>query len=412
MKFILRLLLICSFLAIFVFIVAYARGYRLDFHKKSFTSTGIIAITSSPKAAKVYVNGELRGVTDTSLTLPPGTYIVEIKKDGYMPWSKKFNLKGELVMVADATLFPINASLTPLTNLGIVKIVSIDDTGRLLLFSQQDNIEKDGIHLFDPNLKLISIFPPLKTILAKKSLPPVIDFTKSKVYFSPDYKEGLFEFELPTGSISYLLSFDEENKELLDMTASKDSLLKMWDEEKRLESIKILEALPKLLQPIASDSFHIISFTLDKTKVLYTATHKDTLPLLINPPLISGDQEKETRSLEERKLYVYDIKEDKNFKIELGEELTKEIEAKNLDGNEMARAEHYVMWYPDSRHLVLNESRQIAIVEYDNTNKQIVYAGPHEDNYVDVTQDGKLLILANLNSLINKFPDLYVVGIK
>lgn len=403
MKLISRIFIFGLFFGVFIGIVAYARGYRLDFHKKSFTSTGIIAVTSSPKAAKVYINGELRGVTDNSFTLPPGSYFIEIKKDGYMSWSKKFNLKGELVMVADATLFPINASLTPLTNLGIVKIVPIDNTGRLLLFSQQDNIEKDGIHLFDPNLKLFSIFPPLKTVLSKKNLPAIIDFTKSKVYFSPDYKEGLFEFELPEGTISYLLSFDEENKELLDMTASQDSLLKVWSEEKRLESIKILEALPKLLQPVASDSFHIISFTLDKTKVLYTATQEDTIPLLIDPPLISGDQEPETRNIETGKLYVYDIKEDKNFKIELSEELTQEIET---------TAEPSVMWYPDSRHLVLNESKQIAIVEYDNTNKQIVYAGPHEDSFVNVTDGGKLLVLANLNSLINKFPDLYVVGIK
>ncbi|MCX6732293.1 MAG: hypothetical protein NTV98_02020 [Candidatus Roizmanbacteria bacterium] len=69
-------------------------------------------------------------------------------------------------------------------------------------------------------------------------------------------------------------------------------------------------------------------------------------------------------------------------------------------------------WFPDSRHLVEHEGDKISIVEYDDTSKQIIYSGPHEGSFFDVTSDGKLLILANLNPQFNKTPDIYAVGIR
>jgi len=60
----------------------------------------------------------------------------------------------------------------------------------------------------------------------------------------------------------------------------------------------------------------------------------------------------------------------------------------------------------------MNEGDKISIVDYDNANKQVVYSGPYEGGFVSVTNDGKLLILANLNPQTNKLPDVYAVGIR
>ncbi len=396
-----RMILLSAFIALFIGIISYARGYRFDPKQKSISSTGIIAATSNPKAAKIYINGELKGVTDMSLTLPPGKYTVEIKKDGFMDWKKEFTLKGELVMIADAMLFPVNASLTPLTNLGVGKIVPIDDTGKSLLFVQNGNFEKDGIYIFDQSKKPFSLFPPLKTLVLRKYLPETIDLLSCKVTFSPDYKEGIFEFmdeDIPI--VAYDMGFEEEVEIPFDVTSSTTSLIQAWDEERRLEAIKILEALPKDLRPVASDSFKIISFSPDKTKLLYTARKNGELPLIMDPPLISANQEQEERTMTAGGIYVYDMKEDKNFRVKM-----------DLPENVVDIA-HLVMWYPDSRHLVVNEEDKVSVMEYDNTNRQTVYSGPHEQNFVDITSDGKLLILANLNPQSNKAPDVYSVGIR
>jgi len=409
-----RLIIFAIFLLIFVLFIAYARGYRLDVKKKSLTPTGIIAVTSNPRAAKIYVNGELKGATDMSLTLPPGSYSIDVKKDGYLDWKRTIVLKGELVMVADAYLFPQNSSLTPLTNLGVGKIVAIDQTDKLLLFSQMGQEDKDGIYVFDQSKKPFSLFPPLKLLILKKNLPAGVDLLTTAVTFSPDYKEGIFEFSGENiQSVAYDMGFDEEIKSPFDVTTSQESLKKAWDTERAKEAQKILEALPKLLQPIASDSFHIISFSPDKTKFLYEVNQNEVLPPVITPGLISANQEKEDRNLKTGSFYTYDIKEDKNFRLNIkDEEFADKKDAENSLANWKDNIESYVMWYPDSRHIVLNELNQISVMEFDNTNKQVIYSGPHEQRFLNVTTDGKLLVLVNLNPSINKSPDVYAVGVR
>jgi len=375
------------FLLILSLIVAYARGYRFNPQQKTITATGIFSISSWPKAAKIYVNGKLVGVTDNNLTCPYGKYDISVNNEGYTGWDKTIVLKGELVETIDALLFPINASLTPLTNIGITRAVPIEQSDRILLFSQNDDALHDGIYVFEANKKPFSFLPPLKLILAKKQLPQDVDFNTVQVGFSPDLKQGLFDFK----NVAYLLSLDDENTQLFDVTISKDPLLSAWQEEKNKEIQKILETFPDNLGYIATSSFSLITFSPDKLKFVYQADQLLTLPNLIKTSLIGANQTPENRSLVKGKVYIYDKKEDKNYLI------------KNED---------YPLWFFDSRHLVLKNDKEIVVSDYDNTNRQIVYSGPFEADFFSVTSDGKLIILVNLNPKNNKLPDLYAVGIR
>ncbi len=391
-----KIFFIALFIALIVGVIAFARGYRIDLQKKIVSPTGILAISSSPKTAKVYINGEFKGVTDLNLTLPPGNYKVEVQKEGYSNYSTNIALKGELVETVDPILFPINPSLTPLTNLGIVKAVQVNQSDKLILFSDSGSIEKDGIYLFDSNNGPISFFPPLKTIILKNRLPSGVDLSQTEVNFSFDFKQAIFDFTLADGSvISYLFSLENENQELFDVTYSKKALLQAWENEKKEEARKIMESFPKEIQKIASSSFEIISFSPSQTKILYKATASVDLPLVINPPLIASNQTKEVRSIKKNSFYVYDLKEDKNFLID-GEDF--KVGAVN--------------WYSDSKHFVLKETSQIALLNYDGKNKQVVYSGPIEEDFFAANSGGEILILANLNPQSNKLPDLYQIGLR
>lgn len=392
--FTLRVFLVGIFLFVVLALIAMARGYRLDFTKRSLSSTGILAISSSPKAAKIYINGELRGATDLNIELVPGTYDVEIKKDGYTSYAKKVLLKGELVEAVDPILFPVNPSLSPITNLGVTRAMPIDRSDNLILFADNGDPERDGIYLFEAGRKTLALFPPLKTLILKSKLPVEADFAKAKVHFSYDYKQAIFEFPFPDGtSFSYLLSLDTENQEPFDVSASKETLISAWQEEREKEAKKLVEVLPKDVRKIATDSFGIVSFSPDQTKVLYRAKKDIELPLVIDPPLIASNQTPEQRSLKKGRMYVYDKREDKNFSI----------------GDEKSPS---FSWYIDSKRLVFNEGHRIAIVLYDGQSKQIIYSGPIEKDFFTTTSDGKILILANLNPQFNKFPDVYEVGIR
>ncbi len=383
-------------LGLIVGVIGLARGYRLDLKTKTFSPTGILAVTSSPKAAKVYLDGELKGVTDLNMTLPPGNYTVEVKKDGYTSYKTTVVLKGELVQTVDPLLFPINPSLSPLTNLGIVKAIQVDQSDRVIILSQDNPEGKDGIYLFDSGNKPLSFFPPLKSLLLKKNLPEGADLSKTTVYFSYDYKQAIFEFPFVDGtSIAYLLSLDTENQEPFDVTSSKKNLLQAWKVERDQEMQKIIESFPREIQHIASSSFEILAFSPDQTKILYRANKAVSIPQIIIPPLIASRQTVEERGLKARSIYIYDQKEDKNFKIG--------------DGKFDSAALH---WYPDSKHLVFKEGNLISLFDYDGTNKQTVYSGPIEENFFAVNSGGQIMILANLNPQSNKFPDLYQVGIR
>ena len=395
MKLVSKIFLAAVFITVLTAMIAYARGYRLDIEKRSLQSTGILSVNSYPKAAKIFLNGELKGVTDANISLPPGKYQIIIKKDGYTSLQKNIVLKGEIVQSVDALLFPTNPSLTPLTNLGIVKTFLIEQSDRLLLFSQNNQPEKDGIYVFDPNRVAISLFPPLKLIVLKSRLPSPVDFQETEVSFSPDEKQAIINFKMPTFDQAYLFSLEEENKQLFEVTTSKDRLIAAWDEEKIKDIDKIVESFLPKVQKIASDSMKIISFSPNKTKVLYQAKANLTLPLIINPPLIASSQTTENRQLIINSLYVYDVKEDKNFIVE-----------------NWKTSDNFPLWYPDSKHFVINEEKQIVITEYDSQNRQIVYSGPYDKEFLGVNTEGKLLILTNLNSQINKLPDIYAVGIK
>ena len=397
MKFLFKILFFISFFAILLWIISYTRGYRLDLGKKTLSSTGILSLTSYPKTAQVYLDGKLKGVTDLNLTLSPNHYQVEIKKDGYTSWSKKIVLKGELVVSLEAVLFPLNPSLSPLTNSGLVKAIPIDDTEKILVFVQKTDLEdldkKNGLYLFEAGKRTFSFFPALKPILLEKNLAEKYDFSSTQVIFSPDYKQAIIEFNNQTSSQAFLLSLEEENTFPFDVSLSKDSLITAWEKEKKLIKMKILETYPKDIVKIASESFNLIAFSPSETKLLYQVKTNLTLPIILDPPFMGSNQSLETRVLKKNSLYVYDKKEDKNYQLPIFNY-------------------QLIQWYFDSKHLLINEGKKISVVDYDGTNQQTFYSGPYESDFFYITSDGKLIILANLNPDANQWPDLYVVGIR
>jgi hypothetical protein len=386
------------FLIVAAIAIAFARGYRPDFKEKSLVSTGIVTVTSNPKSAQVYINGSLKGVTDLNLHLLPGKYQIEVKKDGYQTWQKGITLKGELVVSLYPLLFPINPSLSPQTNIGVKKAVPIDQSGKVLLFVENGDEEKDGFYLFDSTKRGLSFFPPLKLILKKNQLNSWLgtDFNLSdaQIFFSPDYKQLIASWP----DFVALINVDEENQSPFDVTTSYQTLISAWEKEKTKQQIKILETYGKEMVKIASESFSMISFSPDENKILYQAKKSTILPSFLKNPLPSTNQTPETRELKTNRLYVYDKKEDRNYELKLSE---KEL-----------KIDLSLFWYPNSRHLVAAKEKKIVIVDYDGTNEQTVYSGPFEQNFVTVIPDGKLIILANLNPEANQLGDLYLVGIK
>jgi hypothetical protein len=393
--------LLLIFVILLVAIIGFSRGYRLNVQQKSIVPTGILVASSFPNGAKVYVNGVLKGATDTNVQIPPGKYTVEIKKEGYITWKKIITVKGEIVVKTDSLLFPQNPSLSPVTSLGIVKSYYSPTTNQIILISKNEDPLKDGIYVLETTKKTLSIFNPLKRILAGSFFPTTLDLEKTEITFSPDGKQIIVTAPYQTSEItpvplteSYLLSTEQENLQAVNITKSKETVINAWTNEEEKQMSKIFETYKEPISKIASDSFKIIAMSPDDSKLLYSAKTAVTLPLLINPPLIGSNERTEQRSVMAGHIYVYDKKEDKNYEIP------------------QTQNEKDVIWYPDSRHLIIKKESEIAIMDYDGGNEQTVYSGPFLDSSIAVSSEGNLLILANLNPTKNKLPDVYTVGIR
>lgn len=428
------LIFLILFIGILIGVIAYARGYRVNFDEGTVTSTGIVSVSSSPKPAKVYVNGELKGATDVNLTLPYGQYTIEVKKDGYTSWKKTISLKGEIVMSLDSHLFPKNPSLTPLTNLGIVKAIPMGNTDKLILFSQAGDVEKDGIYLFESSQRPIAIFPPLKPLLLKSLLPETIDLSTAKIDYSPNYRQAILTLVDSETEIAYLISLENENTELFDITSSKENILTAWNDEKNEEIAKVIETLPKELVTLAQESFQVVSIAPNEKRIIYRAKDDVTLPLVIDPPLIGANQTLEERELKAGGIYIYDKKEDKNYRVPVEvaivEEASEEIQAmpETIDETATDSASStipkvwypevvsqvlaIVQWYPTSDYIAIKERNHISVMQYDGENKETIYAGPFQTDFFMIAPDWNLLVVINLNPQVNSYGDLYSVGIK
>jgi len=111
------------------FVILFARGYRLNWQRKQLSPTGLLVATSVPDGAQIHVNGQLSSATNTTINLSPGTYKIEIKKDGFSPWSKLLKVEAEIVTRGTATLFPSVPSLKAITTSGAsAPVLSPDNT--------------------------------------------------------------------------------------------------------------------------------------------------------------------------------------------------------------------------------------------------------------------------------------------
>lgn len=415
-------LTLCAILIISAILIAYGRGYRLDLTKRTIQPTGLIATTSDPIGAQIYVGGILRAATNNSFNIEPGTHTIRIEKEGFQPWQKDISILGEVATRADAFLFPTNPSLSPLTTAGIQNpILSPDGTKiayiiprRLPSLESNGAVSRAGLWIYELADRPLGRNRDPQQLVAEGQLPfPV---SQATLLWSPDSSQILFI----SGARAYLQQLTG-TKAGADVSLTLLQLLSRWDEEKRAKDRVKLAAFPVELVNIATQSAKIISFSPDESKLLYEATASATIPPILTPALIGTNSTKEERTISPGKLYVYDIKEDKNFLLMDKKEISqitptpakKLTSNKNQQYNNRTIQQFPIFWFPTSRHLVLLLEGKIDILEYDRTNWITVYSGPFIDSFLAVWPTGsRLIVMTNLNPSTQDLPNLYTINLR
>lgn len=387
-----------TYIAVFLFlaigtvaVILYGTGYRLNIGKGKlgFLETGLLVAKSQPDGASILINGHLTTATDNTIDLAPGEYRIRIAKDGYSSWEKTIKIQKEVVAKIDALLFSTTPKLESITDSGVGNPVMDPSNTQIAFTVDNSSIKKSGVYILDVSTRPILTLQSASTQIADN----IIDnFSQASLSWSPDGKEILATISAEQSQTTYLLEASGFNQNPQDVTEVLTNINASWQKQKEDKEMSRIYGLKPKLKQLIAQNFRILSWSPDETKILYTASQSAALPLVITPPLLGTDATPDQREIKKDSIYVYDISEDKNYKISDGE--------------------ISLSWFPDSKHLVFVDNQQINIIEYDGGNKTTIYAGPFIDKYVFSWPDGsRLVILTNFGNP-NITPNLYTVGLK
>lgn len=451
--------------------IRWAKGDRPRFGSQgpALTGTGLLVADSDPKGAQIFINNKLTSATNDTLNLTPDEYQVEIKKDGFISWKKNFQIKAELVVQTDARLFPAVPNLTPLTFTGARDPVPAPDGQKIVYKMNNASTEaKNGlwvIELTDRSLPMARTSEP-KQITRNTSQ---YNFMDANLFWSSDSSQVLAYWTEENSKkkeiiIKQTVLLDSgrmnDTGELKDATTRLPVTLAQWYQDLDLKDQKRMAELPEFMQKLLNESAEGVYFSPDEKRVMYTALKKVMIPDKLITDLPAESTQNEERNITPGKIYVYDIREDRNYLIEGGTPLRpsgfagqasnasntdeKNYWVERLNGNASISAEvsqptvslppvpdvlvvpmlvklknryspiftQAVQWFPTSSHLIATDLDKIVIMEYDGQNPATVYAGPFSDSFVYPWPNGnRLVIMTNFNNSAAA-DNLYALNLK
>ncbi len=346
-----------------------AKGYTFSAKEKRIVGTGIITISSEPDAASVFIDGHLTTATNATVSsLPSKTYSVKLTKEGFIPWEKSVAVKEGLVTEIKVTLFPSLPSIYPLTFSGVAAPVLSPDGSKLSFIVPSGPVglgvnKKAGVWVW-------TMVKNQPIAFARSAEPHQIatnqtaDFSKATLRWSADSKQVLATL----ANSNYLLEFDQMNSDPKDITPILDATLSSWEEDtSSKDEARVLSIKDVKLRKIASDSA-IVRWAPDETKMM-----------------VSNEKEK-------LNFRVYDLEENKDYPLP------------------SAKAH---LWLPDSRHITMVEKNTISILDFDGTNKAVIYAGNFLDNFVFPWPDSsRLVIISSFPTPTASEPNLYGINLR
>ena len=427
--------------------IKFAQGYRPNLTRRYIQGTGLLVANSFPSGAQVFINGKLTTATDDTLNLPPGEYQIDIKRDGFSPWSKTLKLEAELVAQTNATLFPAVPTLKPLTFTGALSPSPSPDGQKILYFVKAASLpSKNGLWVIDLNPTATAFIRPREPRQITRDLDG-LDFTTATLTWSPDSNQILIHFD----KNNYLWDANRltDPADLKDVTARLPLILSDWEEQLTRKQHQQLLSLPVALTDLLITNAINLYFSPDEKKLLYTATAAITLPNNLLPSLPASSHQPQQRHLTPGAIYVYDLKEDRNFKVadpppaELGQPpisqkvlLGADAVLPSLSSSPSAYTKlqkgkttvqtlqlftaqytplttQSLQWFPTSNHLVLTQSDKITLLEYDGLNRTTIYSGAFDPSFVYPSPTGsQLIIITNLNQDSQVTANLYLIDLK
>lgn len=394
-------ILFTTLLVSFVIIFLLARGYQFNFRERQIEGTGILVANSTPQGARVYLNGESRNATNTSISgLEPGKHQVKIVKEGFHEWKKGITIKQELVTEVNALLTPLYPQFKPLTFTG-VEVPLISPDGQKIIYSATSS-GKSALWILDLNERPFDLSPRPRQLIENKS----VNYSLAQKTWSPDSQFVLLEFPSgkdisPSPSPTTAQQTDEGTTLLLDTNnkslknvANPDNLKTKWQEETQTEEEKWLQDLSPEMQELirkidnprwSPDHSYILYHTTTEQQTLHKIVSLDSSPIQQSPT-------KQPTVTPAKEITILQTPKDNYTRL---------------------------IWYPDSLHLFVLEKNNkeaaegtLSLIEVDGDNRHRFFSGIIKNNHVfPFTNGSKVAILTTFNSRGETY-NLYSIGLQ
>ncbi len=349
--------------------VFFAKGFTFSVDERRILGTGIISVTSVPDSASVYIDGHLTTATNATVpNLSPKKYLVKIVKERFIPWEREVEVKEGLVSELKVNLFPAIPTIYPLTFNGVENPVLSPDESKLA-FIVPGVTKKSGVWVWTMSTNQPIAFARSGEPHQIARSDQGVDFSKSTLKWSSSSKEVL----VTLGNNNYLMDSDNFNSEARDITPTLAVTLKTWEEDTTQKQTARVLSISNLEARQTASGSAVLKWSPDETKFMYVEQPSDL-------------------SRQSSDYKVYDL--DTNQKYNLPE------------------AKMY-FWLPNSTHVVLVEEGKVSVVDFDGTNKAVIYAGTFKNDMVFAWPDSsRLVIISSFPTPTASEPNLYGINLK
>ena len=212
----------------FLFLIAaplsifYSLGWRIDLKNRKLIQVGFLFVKAWPKSAEIYLNGESAKKTDfffgSALVedLSPGTYAIEIKKEGFQDWKKNLEVKKRQVTeIKDIILVTKNPKFG-LVSVNADNFYVSNDEKMVIIKEKSENPETKkmtwDLKLFEVESNIKSQLVGEKDVAKNQNAPnpPPAEKTAElfDLRFSPDSKSVLLDVVVQEKINHYILTLD------------------------------------------------------------------------------------------------------------------------------------------------------------------------------------------------------------
>lgn len=100
--------------------------YALRLTLPRLVKEGTLRLASTPAGARIFLNGESRGITPLELKIPPGEHMLKLSLENHQEWEER-------IRIAEGRDYPVNVTLKPIVRESVLSLTSVPSNASVFI---------------------------------------------------------------------------------------------------------------------------------------------------------------------------------------------------------------------------------------------------------------------------------------